>query len=129
VIDEAPVGDPDEDEPPFLTVKQREGFGRYEGLPTSDELERFFFLDDQDRELIGRRRGDANRLGFALQLTTVRFLGTFLDDPLDVPLVVLDYIAAQLDVVDPSSVKHYLVRRQTRFEHRWEIGPRRLILQ
>jgi hypothetical protein len=51
----------------------------------------------------------------------VRFLGTFLEDPLDVPLVVLDYLAAQLEAADPSSVKHYLDRRPTRFEHRWEI--------
>ena len=47
----------------------------------------------------------------------MRFLGTFLDDPLDVPLVVLDYLAAQLDVDDASSVKRYLDREKTRFEH------------
>ena len=47
----------------------------------------------------------------------MRFLGTFLDDPLDVPLVVLDYLAAQLDVADASSVKRYLDREKTRFEH------------
>ncbi|MFB9471661.1 DUF4158 domain-containing protein [Nonomuraea salmonea] len=41
-------------------------------------MEKMFFLDDADRKLIGRRRGDQHRLGFALQLTTARFVGRFL---------------------------------------------------
>ena len=80
-----------------------------------------FFLDDADRALIARRRGDHTRLGFALQLTTVRYLGTFLPDPLDVPAVVLDRLAGQLQIADPSCVKRYTERRTTPFEHREEI--------
>ena len=53
------------------------------GSPSQLELERFCFLDDMDQELVERHRGDQNRLGFSLQLVTVRALGTFLNDPLD----------------------------------------------
>jgi hypothetical protein len=111
----------DGDEKGFLTAKQLAVCGCFDGAPSSEELERFFFLDDEDRKLIAKRRGDASRLGFALQLTTVRFLGTFPDDPLDVPSVVLDELAGQLVIADPSCVKRYVERPNTKWEHRREI--------
>ena len=55
------------------------------------------------------------------QLVTVRWLGTFLEDPLDVPGAVLDFVALQVGVADPSQVKQYTERTKTRFDHQWEI--------
>ena len=84
--------------------------------------DRVFFLDDDaDLDLVGKHRGEHIRAGFALQLVTVRWLGTFLEDPLDVPGVVLEFVAGQLGLADPSRVKRYTERDKTRFEHRWEI--------
>lgn len=40
----------------------------------------------------GKRRSH-NRLGFAAQLTTVRYLVVFLDEPTDVSAEVIDYLA------------------------------------
>ena len=63
--------------------------------------------------LIGRRRGDHNRVGFAVQLTTVRFIGTFVADPVDVPGGVVAYLAGQLDVA-AASMATYTQREKTR---------------
>jgi hypothetical protein len=40
---------------------------------------------------------------------------------LDVPSVVVDYLADQLGVADASCVTRYGERNQTRLEHAWEI--------
>lgn len=105
----------------FLSDAAAAAFGRFNGVPPQVELEKFFFLDDEDRTLVSRRRGDHNRLGFALQLTTVRYLGTFLADPLDVPVEVLNNLAGQLQIEDAAQIKRYTERRTTRFEHQDEI--------
>lgn len=105
----------------FLTDDEASAYGRYVGAPSQADLERVFFLDDEDRALVDRRRGEHMKVGFALQLVTVRWLGIFLEDPLDVPGAVLDFVAGQLGVADPSQVKRYTERAKTRFDHQWEI--------
>jgi hypothetical protein len=61
------------------------------------------------------------RLGFSLQPTTVRYLGTFLVNPLDVPPLVTEHLARQLGIGDPSCVARYAERPNTPREHREEI--------
>ena len=101
-------------------VTDEGGYGRFGALSRVD-LERFFYLDDEDRRLIAARRRDYNRLGFALQVVTVRQLGMFLADPLDVPPELIDYLAEQLGIEDSSCVKQYTEREKTKLEHAWEI--------
>ncbi|MCC5581989.1 DUF4158 domain-containing protein [Microtetraspora sp. AC03309] len=104
-----------------MSDEEATAYGRYTGPPSRAELEKLFFLDDADRELIAKRRGEASRRGFALQVTTARFVGRFLPDPLEMPTEVLDYLAAQLGIADASVVKQYTERRQTPFDHQEEI--------
>jgi Domain of unknown function (DUF4158)/Tn3 transposase DDE domain len=105
----------------FLTDDEAAAYGRYAGVPSQADLERAFFLDDEDRALIDRRRGDHMKLGFGLQLVTVRWLGVFLEDPLDVPVTVLDFVSEQLGISDPPQVKRYTERAKTKLDHQWEI--------
>src|SRR5580700_11825991 len=79
----------------FLTPQQRATYGRYAGPPTVDELTRYYHLNDDDLTQVMSCRGEHNRLGFALQLTTVRYLGTFLEDPVAVPPSVVETLARQ----------------------------------
>lgn len=58
--------------------------------------------------------GPRNRLGWAIQLGTLRYLGTLLDAPEDVPDVVVDYVAEQLGL-SPAAFAGYGA-----VEHRWD---------
>ncbi|MEG2391625.1 MAG: DUF4158 domain-containing protein, partial [Pseudomonas sp.] len=107
----------------FLTATQRERYGRYPDTLSADELARYFYLDDEDREWIATKRRDSHRLGYALQLTTVRFLGTFLEDPAAVPDAVLQVLSSQLGVADPACVRAYRESDQ-RWRHTREIRAR-----
>jgi TnpA family transposase len=64
----------------FLTAAQRANYDRYVAEPTAVDLTRYFHLDDTDHQRLVSKRGEHNRLGFAVQLTTVRYPGRFLDD-------------------------------------------------
>ncbi|WP_067126474.1 DUF4158 domain-containing protein [Microtetraspora malaysiensis] len=72
----------------FLTNEP--AYGSFAKVPMRLELERFFYLDDVDRDLVALRRTKSHQLGFAIQLTTVRYIRLFnirlfLEDPLAVP--------------------------------------------
>ena len=101
----------------FLTDDEVAAYGRFAGAPSRADLERVFFLDDEDRALVTVRRGEHSQLGFALQLVTMRWLGAFLEDPVDVPDAVVDFVAEQLGVDNSCRVREHTSRRTTAFKH------------
>jgi hypothetical protein len=98
----------------FLSPAQRERYGRYAGDPSAEQLARFFHLDDTDRAAIAGKRGEHNRLGYAVQLTSVRFLGTFLDDLATVPAGIVQTLRRQLGLNGPEQLIEY-----AQGEQRW----------
>ena len=62
-------------------------------------------------DLIANKRGDHNRLGAAVQIGTVRYLGHFLtENPLDVPWSAVEYVASQLEIADPDICLRFTAR-------------------
>ena len=104
----------------FLTEEQQRRYGGYTEEPSPLQLARYFHFDDRDRQIIDRCQSDHTRLGFAIQLGTVRFLGTFLPNPTAVPVNVVTYVAQQLCVQDPACLSQY-ASRDTHWEHARQI--------
>ena len=101
----------------FVSDVQRQQYGQYVGDPSPPDLARDFYFDALDRIHIHACSGSHHRLGFALQLATVRFLGTFLDTPLAVPESVLRHVARQLNISPLTQITRYLDRPRTARDH------------
>ncbi|MHA0036670.1 Tn3 family transposase [Deinococcus sp. PESE-13] len=100
----------------FLTDEQAARYGQYQGDPTPEQLTRSFYLSEHDHAFLAQRRRPHNKLGCALQLCTLRFLGTFQQDPTAVPAVVVQHLAEQLNL-HADVLPKYLKREPTRFKH------------
>ncbi|NJN66683.1 MAG: DUF4158 domain-containing protein [Chloroflexaceae bacterium] len=107
----------------FLTADQRQRYGRYPDDLPADQQARCFYLDDTDHGIIRQCRTDVTRVGFALQLCTVRFLGTFLDDPTDVPPSIVALVTHQLGIPSPPDLDAYR-RNPVRWKHTADIRQR-----
>ena len=75
----------------FLTDAKAGAYGRFPATVSDAQLAEYFHAA-ADEEAILERRMDHNRLGFAIQLGTVRFLGTFVADPAHVPRAVVEHV-------------------------------------
>ena len=101
----------------LLSAAERDRLSRLPPeIPREDLAAHFrlthFRLTHDDRAVIDRLRGGHNRLGFALQLAAVRYLG-FVPADLDaVPREALRYLAEQVGT-EPEALKDYGTRPKT----------------
>ena len=104
----------------LLSKAQRE---RLSGIPETDGrgMVRHYTLFEADLEAVSVRRGAANRLGFALQLCLLRYLGRPLRAGEVVPRPIVEFVASQVGT-DPDAFDDYAKKRDTtRREHVAEI--------
>ena len=88
-------------------------------LPQSD-LDTYFQLNTEDVTILSHLRGDTNRLGFALQLCCLRYLGFFPHNLFELPEAIVVYVAEQL-TLQPDTFPAYAVREPTLFTHQQHI--------
>lgn len=107
----------------FLTDEQRRRYGRFHRELASEDPSRYFHLDDSDHSLIALHRGNHNRLGFAVQLCTARYLGAFPEDLTETPAAVVSVLGRQLGIEDSNCFTQYCASRQ-RWDHTVKIRER-----
>ena len=106
----------------FISLSERENLNRFPSDIPEDDLISFFTLSAIDKGLVLNRRGDHNRLGFAVQLCTLRYLGYCPDDLIHIPQTVTAYLAKQLAIKAPVALMlQYGQREHTRTDHLQEI--------
>jgi TnpA family transposase len=109
--------------PRRLILTSTERASLYALPENQDDLIRYYTLNEPDISLIRQRRGDANRLGFAVQLCLLRYPGYALFNDTEMPEPAIQWIADQIQVEATVWSKHggYSEREETRREHLQEL--------
>jgi len=95
---------------------ERRRLERFPDRIAVEDLRACFALSDRDRVLIFDQRGPENRLGLAVSLCALRFLGFVPDDIASVADEALVFVAVQVDAA-PHELLAYGARAQTRSDH------------
>jgi len=106
----------------FLSEAERVRLSQFPRDIPEVDLIQYFRLTQDDLNLIQRQRRSFNRLGIAVQLCALRYLGYCPDDLQQTPLAVLTFIAKQLNMsVNVEDLGRYGKRSQTRTEHAQQV--------
>lgn len=104
----------------FLSEAERHRLNRFPPEISPEDVITYFTLASTEVALVNQRRGETNRLGFALQLGALRYLGFCPDELTAAPVVIVTYLADQLNL-SASLLADYGHRAQTRTEHWQEV--------
>ena len=105
--------------PPSATARPQD-YGQFSRELSADELAGCFCFSDDDQRQIARHRREVNRLGFAVQLGTVRYLGRFLENPAHAPAHVGAWTAREIGIAPGTDLAGY-GEGEWRWSHQAEI--------
>jgi hypothetical protein len=95
---------------------ERRRLERFPDRIAVEDLRACFALSDRDRVLIFEQRGPENRLGLAVSLCALRFMGFVPDDIASIPDEALAFVSGQVDAA-MHELLAYGTRAQTRSDH------------
>jgi hypothetical protein len=81
----------------YPSEAERRRLERFPDRIAVEDLRACFALSDVDRQLVFAQRGAENRLGLAVALCAVRFLGFVPEDLASLPEDALAFVAGQVD--------------------------------
>ncbi len=99
-----------------LTDAERARLTEFPKEMVQEEVFSHFTLDGHDRALVPSRAAPEARLGFAVSLCAVKYLGFCPDDLAGAPKTVLWYVGQQVGA-PPDAVARYGLREQTHSDH------------
>lgn len=100
----------------FLTDSQKDSLNKFPKNIIYEDMIKYFTLLDTELELLPKTSSNYNRLGYAIQLCALKYLGFFPISLDSLPSLVLNYVSEQLNV-NPQLLKYYGKREQTKTNH------------
>lgn len=105
----------------ILTPHQRRQYGRFTASISPEQIAKHCYLTPSEISQVVIRRPQAwQQLGYAIQLMTVRYLGTFLElkETLKVPKILMTFAAQQLQLHEIPDMTRYRTSIQLISTHR-----------
>lgn len=109
----------------ILIKEQRLEYTRITDDLSKEEIAAYYTLSSSDLEIVNRHTRDYNRLGSALQLCVLRYLGWPLSIVKHIPLNILNYVADQNRLIQLSRIGE---RYETQALQRFDVSKRYAIL-
>jgi len=100
----------------FLTNRERERLRQFPHEVRPEDISAYFTLSPTELTRVNTQRSEHNRLGFALQICALRYLGFVPDTLTGVPPPVLKYVAGQVRA-RPDALSAYGKRDATLSTH------------
>lgn len=104
----------------WLTDNEKKRLTSFPEKISETDIVTFYTLTKTDWKLLTKLHNSTNRLGFALQLCTLSYLGFVPEDLQQIPKPVVEFLARQLSAT-PELLREYGSRPQTRTDHLSEI--------